>query len=111
MNIVTTTNETRWKNVNESEKGKVIRKASLARQILAAGGEDVRIIDLKVDRDDPDHKRTVFVFSDNDKFQRVFASVLEENRKAREKDGNAAQQIAELNKKIEELSKKLEEKE
>ena len=38
------------KETNNDVKGKVIRKASLTRQLLAVGGDKVRIIDVKVDR-------------------------------------------------------------
>lgn len=118
MNITTIKGTFNTKEtVNEATHeipGKVIRKASLARQILNAGlDKGVRIIDLKMDKEDPDHKRSVFVFENNDTFQEVFSSVLEENKKNRESrfDSESRKQIDDLNKKIEELTKRLEEKE
>lgn len=83
MNIKTLPN-TFSKETEDTTKGKVIRKASLARQILKVGGETVRIIDLKQDRLDRSGKRTVFVFEDSDKFREIFSKVMDENQKVRE---------------------------
>ena len=84
--------------------GKVIRRASIARAILAAGGDKVRIIDVKGDRTDPDHKRSVFIFRDDNDFQEVLGKVLEENKKAREQ--NYREATEKLQKEYEELLKK-----
>lgn len=65
-------------------RGKVIRRYNIAKQILRKGGDSVRIIDIKKDRNDPDRKSDVYVFRDDDEFQKVFAEVIEENQKARE---------------------------
>lgn len=78
MNIVT---KKRAFENEEEVKGKVIQKGWLAALILKQGGEDVRIIDLKPDRDD--HTRTVFVFRDDDKFQKVLTDVLNADKKRR----------------------------
>ena len=107
MLIKTLSNTNITKDSNNEIKGKVIRKGSLARQILRKGGEDVRIFDLKQDRENPD--RTVFIFRDDEKFQSVFSEVLEENRKQKEaasKDSEALRsELEELKKKFAELSK------
>ena len=101
MNIITTTNT--FDNNETEVKGKVIRKAQIARQLLHRGQQ---IIDIKGDKGDPDGKRSVFVFKDSDEFQRVFSELLEENKKYREKSetDNLKKQIEELNKKLSELS-------
>ena len=96
------------KDTNTQEvKGKVIRKASLTRQLLAAGGDKVRIIDVKVDREDPTRQRTVHVFRDDDDFQAVLEKVLEENKKNREQRKNVENDA--LRKEIEEMKRKFEE--
>ena len=88
---------------NEEEiKGKVVRKAALARQILKKGGENVRLFDLKQSRENPE--RTVFIFRDDEKFQQVFSEVLEDNRKDRDKFGK--QEVTELRTELEEMKKK-----
>ena len=114
INVVTTKGAFNNAVHEENEiQGKVIRKASLARQILRAGlDKGVRIIDLKGDKEDPDHKRSVYVFENSPAFQEVFSSVLEENRKNREdqEKSEAQKQIDELNKQVEELKKMLENK-
>lgn len=66
---------------DDGVKGKVVRNARLARQILHAGGKDVWLFDVKPDRDDKN--RTVFLFEDTEKFQEIFASIIEENRRNR----------------------------
>jgi len=65
---------------NDQKKSKVIRKSYLARQLLAAGNT---IIDIKADKDDPDHKRTVFVFRLDDKFNNDLTRILKENESKR----------------------------
>lgn len=96
------------KDTNTQEvKGKVIRKASLTRQLLAAGGDKVRIIDVKVDRDDPTRQRTVHVFRDDEDFQEVFEKVIEENKRSREKRNSNENE--ELRKEIEEMKRKFDE--
>ena len=83
-------------------KGKVIRNARLARQILNVGGKDVWLFDVKPDR--LNKERTCFVFEDTDKFQEVFSKVLEENRKNRE--SREASENAELRNELEDLKRK-----
>lgn len=97
------------KNDDIELKGKVIRKASIARKILEFGGNKVRIIDLKVDRDDPDRKRSVFVFEDTPDFQEVMTYVLENNKKTysnaiEEENKVLKNDLEELKKKFDELS-------
>lgn len=81
MNIITGT----YSNLKKDEpKGKVIRNTMVARQILRKGADSVKVIDIKPDKTDPDRKRTVIVFEDNDTFQDILSSIIEENRKYRE---------------------------
>lgn len=92
-----------YSNKEDNELGKVIRKYSIARRLLEVGGDKVRIIDLKPDRTDPDRKRTVFVFRNDDAFQEVLTKVLDE--KAQSKNEHELQsEIDILKKKVEELS-------
>lgn len=64
----------------EQKTSKVIRKSYLARQLLAAGNT---IIDIKADKDDPEHKRSVFVFRLDDKFSDDLSRILKENESRR----------------------------
>jgi len=59
-------------------KAKIVRKARIARQLLAEGN---RIIDIKQDHADPDGKRSVFVFLSDEKFENDFNRIMEENEK------------------------------
>lgn len=64
----------------EEKTSKVIRNSGVARNLLRMG---CVIIDIKPDKEDPDHKRTVFVF----KKDAAFDSAMEEianNLKARQ---------------------------
>lgn len=92
-----------YSNKENNEIGKVIRKYSIARRLLDVGGDKVRIIDLKPDRTDPDHKRTVFVFRNDDAFQEVLGKVLEE-RSHEKGDRELQTEIEVLKKKIDELT-------
>ncbi len=67
---------------NNEPKGKVIRKSYIAKALLHCEPRNT-IIDIKVDRDDPDKKRTVFVFEDNEKFQKDLSRILKENEEYR----------------------------
>lgn len=107
MEIKTLDNALKAINIEEP-KGKVIRKAAIARQILHKGGKDVRIIDIKVDKLDDSKKRTVFVFEDTDKFQEVFADVIAENEKTKVKKVNKKTEVG-LQTEIEILKRKFEE--
>lgn len=80
MNIVTRPNN--FESENEKDV-KLVRKAALARQILKMGGKDVRIVDIKVDNTDKDHKRSIFAFENSPRFQEVFTKVLEDNERSR----------------------------
>ena len=102
MMITTIPRESR----KEELKGKVIRKALVARQILQKGGDHVRIIDVKPDKDDPDHKRSVFIFNDDEKFQEVLAAVINDNKKERD---NKIRENDQLRRDFEELKKRFEE--
>lgn len=79
MNIVTTKDN--FKNEENTVAGKVIRNLSIARQLLRVGGNDVRVIDIKTDRYNPG--RCVFVFKNDNTFQKYFTQVLEENKERR----------------------------
>lgn len=96
-------------------KIKVIRNNRLTRQILNEARErgiKLYIPDVKPDREDPDHKRCVHCFEDNDEFQEVFSAVLEKNRASRKsEDADLRKQIADMQKKIDELTKNNEAKE
>ena len=98
---------------NDDEvQGKVIRNCSIAREIIRAArnnNEVLNILDLKPDRNDPDKKRTVVVFENNETFQKYFTQVLREIQDHRSKRDNA--EIDELKKQIEELKKLVEVKE
>jgi len=65
------------------------------------------MIDLKPDRDDPDHKRSVYIFQQDDDFERIFSELIEENRKNRRTNEESAmqQEIEELKRQIEVLQK------
>lgn len=99
MNIVTV-KKPYEKETNEV-KGKVIRKAQIARQLLHRGA---KMIDLKPDRDDPDRKRSVYIFEQSDEFENIFSSILDENRRNRQTTEENA-----MKKEIEDLRKQLEE--
>jgi len=92
-------------NGDNEIKGKVIRSARLARQILSKGQKDVWLFDVKPDRENKE--KTCFVFFDDEKFQKVFTEVLEENRKNREdsETANLRRQLDEMQKKFDELLK------
>ena len=106
MNIVTT-KENFETETTQQQPVKLVRKAALARKILQQGGDAVRIVDIKMDNTDPDHKRSIFAFENTDKFQEIFSGVLEENRKEREESQKteSQRQIDELTKQLEDLKK------
>ena len=99
MNIITVKNPYETKETN-GVKGKVIRKAQIARQLLQRGA---RMIDLKPDRDDPDHKRSVYIFEQDDNFERIFSELIEENRRNRQNNDES-----EMKKEIEDLKRQIE---
>ena len=102
MNIVTTKDN--FKNAVEGDiKGKVVRSQPIARRILALGGRDVWLFDIKPDRSGNGDK-TVFIFEDTDKFQEIFQQVIEE-RKARREENDSDKKISNLEKEVEELKK------
>lgn len=106
MNIVTRNQF----NKDKELKGKVIINQPLARQIMAyidkKPSNVLRVIDFKPDKND--HSRSVVVFEDNEEFQKVFSSVIEDRRKKRENQHRDNKEIEE-NEKIKELSMKIEE--
>lgn len=59
-------------------KAKIVRRARIARQLLAEGNT---IIDIKQDHSDPDGKRSVFVFLSDEKFEKDFDRIMNENEK------------------------------
>lgn len=60
-------------------KGITVFTASLARRLLAQG---YKIIDIKQDKQDPDGKRSLFVFKDEEGLQEI----IDDIKKARERD-------------------------
>lgn len=88
----------------EEPKAKVIRRAAIARELLH---RNCKLIDLKPDKTDPDGKRSVFIFEDNDYFQEVFQKVLDENKKTRDNAENEKlrKQLDELQQKFDDLTK------
>lgn len=64
----------------ENMECKVIRKARIAHQLLAC---DNRIVDIKADSTDPDHKRSVFVFLSDEKFKEDLDRIMKENEVAK----------------------------
>lgn len=56
----------------EEKTSKVIRNSGVARNLLRMGCE---IIDIKPDKEDPDRKRTVFVFRKDAAFDVAMESV------------------------------------
>ena len=83
MNIVTKQNVFNEEKNNDQKEVKLVRKAAIARQILRIGGKDVRIVDIKQDNTDPDHKRSIFAFENSPRFQEIFTNVLAENERAK----------------------------
>ena len=104
MNINTVSNV--FAKETDDVKGKVIRKSQIARQLLHRGA---KMIDVKPDRNDPDHKRSVFVFEDTDEFQKVFTEILDESKIKRERENKDTDklrnELEELKRKFMELSK------
>lgn len=108
MNIVTTKDN--FKNTENGLNGKVIRNVTYARKLLSKIDQTptnvLRVIDIKADRDDPTHQRSVVVFENNEKFQEEFAKVLDESKKNRNDSASLSQQkIEDLEKQVEELKK------
>lgn len=99
---ITTRNEKEafGNSMSNEPEGKVIRNQVLAKRILEVGGKDVWMFAIKKNRDDP--KRSCFVFRNDEKFQEVFAKVLEE-RNQREHVDNS--EVDDLKNQIEELKK------
>ena len=98
MNIVTLNNKEAEDNV------KVIRNMSLARQILRVGHEnglDIRVVDIRPNRDD--RNRSVVVFSNTDEFQKLFSSIIEDRKRSR--DNNDSSEVENLKNQVEELKK------
>lgn len=63
----------------EEKKAKLVFNAGVVRKLLKAG---CRIIDVKADRDNKD--KTVFVFERDEAFEKAFAEINEELKKAKE---------------------------
>lgn len=104
IKVVTKEGNAKVESYETETNGKIVRKAALARQILRKGGEEVRIIDLKQSRDNPE--RTVFVFENTPRFQEVFSEVLEENKRARSNDdANLRSELEALKEKLEKFEK------
>ena len=60
-------------------KGITVFTASLARRLLVQG---YTIIDIKQDKQDPDGKRTIFIFKEEEGLQDIITGI----KKARERD-------------------------
>lgn len=99
---------------NEENKnvvtGKVVRNMSIARKLLShvdwKPSNEIRVIDIKKNKEDPTGNSTVIIFENNEAFQKLFSEVIEENRRdrgSRETD-ELKRQIEELTKKVAELS-------
>ena len=70
-------------------KGKVIISSDVARQLLRERVSDnVRIIDIKPDRSDKTGRASVFVFEDNEDFQKTFSAIIDKRRDRRKKIEN-----------------------
>ena len=86
MNNIRTLKKNNYTTKYDETKGKVIISPSLARQILHERvSNDVRIIDIKPDRSDRYGNKSVYVFEDNEDFQKTMDNVLEK-RQSRTKD-------------------------
>lgn len=88
-------------NPKKEPRGKVVRNFGVARIILRENWENVRVIDLKPDKENP--QRTVVVFEDTEQFQKIFSAALKENEKNKQQRENDM-----LKKQVEELQKKIE---
>lgn len=106
MNI-RTLNNAFTQNTDNEVKGKLVRSAFLTRRILRLGGNDVRIIDVKKDREDKTGLKSVFVFEDTDKFQEVFSKVLADVKHEKESSGTEGlmKEIETLRNELAELKK------
>lgn len=69
------------KTNNENKDSRLVFKAQIARQLLKAG---CHMCDIKADRTNKD--RTVFVFDNDEKFQKTFAEILNDLADQREKE-------------------------
>lgn len=81
---------------------KVIIKSSIAKALLKRGN---KIVDIKPDKDDPDHKRSVFVFEQNEKFNNDLNEIMLEKKRSKDAFEARVQRV------VEERLKELEEKE
>lgn len=107
MDVVT--RKDAFNNVNnDGLKGKVVRNMTIAKRLLDRISQEptneIRVIGIKADRSDPEHKRSVVIFEDNDRFQEVFSEVLEENKRTRESRTDTAE-VEDLKNQVEELKK------
>lgn len=81
--IIRTIKQNNYVNRENETKGKVIISPSIARQILHNKvSDDVRIIDIKPDHSDRSGVKSVYVFEDNEDFQKTFENVMN-NRQTR----------------------------
>ena len=77
MNNIRTLKKNNYTEKYNGIKGKVIISPSVARQILHERVSDnVRIIDIKPDRSDRLGNKSVYVFEDNEDFQKTLENVL-----------------------------------
>jgi len=68
---------------DETVEGKIIRKAAIANELLDKGH---RITHLKADRNDADHKRSVFVFEKTPELEKDLDEIMKRRRQDREAD-------------------------
>lgn len=61
--------------------GKIIRRANIANELLDKGN---KIIHLKADKMDPDRKRSVFVFFQDEKLEKDLDEIMARRRQERE---------------------------
>ena len=104
MNNIVTKKDVFNSTTNDMD-AKVIRKARIARQLLQKGGESVRIIDVKPARENSD--KTVFVFKNDEAFQKVLEEVLKENKESRESTNFEARVNAEVEARMKALEEKI----
>lgn len=108
MNIITTSGDIAA--TKEDIPGKVIRNLGVARMIKRRGGSEVEILDVKPDKFNK--QRTVVVFRNDDKFNKIFSDVLDEIGNSRaSNDYKKHEDIDELREEIKMLKRMIAERE
>lgn len=62
------------------QAGKIVRSLRIANQLLDFGN---KIIHIKIDKQDPDEKRSVYVFELNEKFEKDMDEIMQQRRRER----------------------------